>query len=166
MNSLQKIKHKIISIQDFISLKKDDDLKDKKIVFTNGCFDLLHRGHVEYLAKASDLGDILVIGLNTDASIRRIKGKNRPITDESSRSLLLAALSFVDFIILFDENTPYSLIQHIQPDILIKGSDYTENTIIGADIVKAKGGKIITIDLVPDYSTSAIEKKIRENVNN
>lgn len=159
MNSLQKIKHKIITVND---LKTQLD-KRKKITFTNGCFDLIHRGHIEYLAQASDYGDIFVIGLNTDASIHRLKGKSRPITDEKSRSMVLAALSFVDYVIFFDEDTPYSLIQQLQPDVLIKGSDYTIDTIVGADIVKAKGGQIITIDLVAGYSTSAIEKKIKEN---
>lgn len=165
MNSLQKIKHKIITKEDFITLSRQGFFQNKKIIFTNGCFDLLHRGHVEYLAQASDIGDLLVIGLNTDSSVRRIKGEHRPITDQNSRALILAALSFVDYVIFFDEDTPYSLIQEIQPDFLIKGSDYSEDRIIGADIVKAKGGKVITIDLVPDYSTSAIEKKIKENDN-
>ncbi|NLJ82084.1 MAG: D-glycero-beta-D-manno-heptose 1-phosphate adenylyltransferase [Bacteroidales bacterium] len=159
MNSLQRIKRKIVTVNEF-KIQLD---KRKKIAFTNGCFDLIHRGHIEYLAQASDYGDIFVIGLNTDASIHRLKGKSRPITDEKSRSMVLAALSFVDYVIFFDEDTPYSLIQQIQPDVLIKGSDYTIDTIVGADIVKAKGGQIITIDLIAGYSTSAIEKKIKES---
>ena len=159
MNSLQRIKRKIVTVNEF-KIQLD---KRKKIAFTNGCFDMIHRGHIEYLAQASDYGDIFVIGLNTDASIHRLKGKSRPITDEKSRSMVLAALSFVDYVIFFDEDTPYSLIQQIQPDVLIKGSDYTIDTIVGADIVKAKGGQIITIDLIAGYSTSAIEKKIKES---
>lgn len=162
MNHLQQIKHKIISKDAFSILQQKKQFATKKIVFTNGCFDILHRGHVEYLAQAAALGDMLIIGLNSDSSIKRIKGDNRPIMDETSRAILLASLSFVDYIILFEEDTPYSLIKLIQPDILIKGSDYTIDTIVGADIVKAKKGEIITIDLVPDISTSIIINKIKE----
>jgi D-glycero-beta-D-manno-heptose 1-phosphate adenylyltransferase len=132
----------------------------KQIVFTNGCFDLLHLGHIDYLSKAADCGDILVVGLNTDASVSRIKGKARPITDEYSRSAILAALSFVDAVILFEEDTPYELIRFIEPDILVKGNDYRTEDIVGYDIVKAKGGIIQTIELVEGYSTSLIEMKI------
>ncbi|HOF16923.1 MAG TPA: D-glycero-beta-D-manno-heptose 1-phosphate adenylyltransferase [Bacteroidales bacterium] len=164
MNSLLKIKNKIITVDDYLTISKEDDFKNKKIVFTNGCFDLLHRGHVEYLSQASDKGDILIVGLNTDASVQRLKGKHRPIVDEYARALVMASLLFVDFVIFFDEDTPYQLIKKIQPDILVKGSDYDENSIVGADIVKAKGGKVITIELTPNYSTSTIEKKIRDNV--
>jgi len=136
-------------------------LENKKVVFTNGCFDILHRGHVEYLAQAADLGDLLIIGLNSDTSIQRIKGKHRPIIDQNARAILLAALSFVDYVILFEQDTPYTLINSIQPDVLVKGDDYTENNIVGADVVKSKGGKVVTIPLVPGISTSLIEKKIK-----
>jgi len=118
---------------------------NKKIVFSNGCFDILHLGHIDYLSKASDFGDILIIGLNTDNSVRKLKGNNRPINDEKARAMILASLQFVSAVILFDEDTPYDLIKFVQPDVLVKGSDYLEEDIVGYDIVKAKGGEIKTI---------------------
>jgi len=132
----------------------------KKIVFTNGCFDILHLGHIDYLSKAKDLGGLLIIGLNTDESVRRIKGNNRPIQDETSRAMLLASLGFVDFVVFFGEDTPYNLIKTTQPDILVKGADYKPEDIVGYDIVKNKGGEIVTIEYLPGYSTTAIEAKI------
>jgi rfaE bifunctional protein nucleotidyltransferase chain/domain len=135
----------------------------EKIVFTNGVFDLLHRGHVDYLAKARDLGDRLIIGVNTDASVSKLKGPHRPIQDEYSRMLILASFEFVDAVILFGDQTPYELIKMMQPDILIKGSDYKAEDIVGYDIVMAKGGFVKTIDFIPGFSTSLIEKKIRLN---
>lgn len=131
------------------------------VVFTNGCFDLLHKGHVDYLAKAADLGAKLIIGVNTDASVSKLKGPNRPIQDEQSRLQILASLYSVDAVILFNEDTPYELIKAIQPDILVKGSDYKPESIVGFDIVTAKGGVVKTIDFLPGFSTSAIEKKIK-----
>lgn len=128
----------------------------KKIVFTNGCFDILHRGHIEYLSQARDLGDVLIIGLNTDSSVKRLKGESRPVQDETSRALTLASLRFVEAVILFDEDTPYELIDFIQPDVLVKGGDYTEDNIVGAGIVKANGGQVVTIPLVEGYATSKI----------
>jgi rfaE bifunctional protein nucleotidyltransferase chain/domain len=133
----------------------------KKIIFTNGCFDILHKGHVDYLAKAADLGDILVLGLNTDESVSRLKGPHRPIQDEQSRMLIMASLSFVDAVVLFNEPTPLKLIELVQPNVLVKGSDYNIEQIVGYDVVKAKGGEVKTIDFLPGYSTSAIEKKIK-----
>ena len=132
----------------------------KKIVFTNGCFDLLHPGHIDYLSKAADLGDLLVIGLNTDTSVQRLKGPHRPITDQYSRSVLMAALSFVDLVTLFDEDTPYELIQLISPDVLVKGGDYTPETIVGADWVTSRGGQVVVLPFLPGFSTTAIEEKI------
>ncbi|MCU0370465.1 MAG: D-glycero-beta-D-manno-heptose 1-phosphate adenylyltransferase [Bacteroidales bacterium] len=129
---------------------------NQKIVFTNGCFDILHRGHIEYLSQARDNGNVLVIGLNSDASVRRIKGKGRPVQDEMTRALVLASLRFVDAVVLFDEDTPYELIKSIQPDVLVKGGDYTEETIVGADLVRANGGEVVVIPLVEGYSTSRI----------
>ncbi|MBK6345285.1 MAG: D-glycero-beta-D-manno-heptose 1-phosphate adenylyltransferase [Bacteroidales bacterium] len=136
--------------------------RDLKIVFTNGCFDIIHRGHVDYLAKAADLGNVLIIGLNTDASTRRLKGPDRPINDEYARAMVLASMSFVTAIVLFDEDTPYELIRKIQPDILVKGADYRPEDIVGYDIVMGKGGKVETLEYLPGYSTSLIEKKIRK----
>ena len=129
---------------------------NNKIVFTNGCFDILHRGHIEYLSQARDKGAVLIIGLNSDASVKRIKGEGRPVQDEMTRALVLASLRIVDAVVLFDEDTPYELIKFVQPDVLVKGGDYTEETIVGADIVKANGGEVAIIPLVEGYSTSAI----------
>jgi len=134
---------------------------NKKIVFTNGCFDILHQGHVDYLCKARDLGDMLVVGLNTDASVKRQnKSPERPINTEQSRALILAALQVVDAIVLFDEDTPYELIKIVQPDVLVKGADYKPEEIVGADIVKAKGGEIVTVELTQGFSTTALINKI------
>jgi D-glycero-beta-D-manno-heptose 1-phosphate adenylyltransferase len=137
-------------------------LKDKKIVFTNGCFDLLHLGHIEYMAKAADLGGALIVGLNSDVSVKKIKGAHRPINDEHSRAMVLASLSFVDAVVLFDEETPYELIKVVHPDILVKGKDYKIEEIAGYDIVIANGGEIITIDLTEGYSTTKIEERIMQ----
>jgi len=136
--------------------------KDKKIVFTNGCFDILHRGHVTYLAQAAELGDFLVVGLNSDASVKKLnKGSNRPIQDQDSRALILASLEGVGAVIIFDEDTPAELIKFVQPDILVKGGDWKPEQIAGYDTVKARGGEIKIIDFVPGFSTTAIEKKIK-----
>lgn len=135
----------------------------QKVVFTNGCFDLLHRGHVDYLAKAADCGQKLVIGVNTDASVSKLKGPNRPIQDEQSRLQILASLQCVDAVILFDEQTPYDLIKTLQPDVLVKGSDYQPENIVGYDIVTAKGGEVKTIDFIPGFSTSAIERRVKNS---
>lgn len=163
MDYIAEIQEKIIPLGERLLVLPLWKEQEEKIVFTNGCFDIIHRGHVDYLARAASLGSKLTIGLNTDSSIRRIKGNSRPITDEYSRAFVLAAFAFVDAVILFDEDTPYNLIQYIQPDILVKGSDYKEEDIVGADIVKAKGGKIITMDFVPGFSTSAIIEKIKNS---
>ncbi len=161
MKALQKIQNKIIKDKTHLSeLLKT--FSTKKIVFTNGCFDLLHRGHIEYLSKAADFGDMLIIGLNTDASVSRLKGSHRPIQDESSRAHIMAALEFVDLVIYFDEDTPYDLIKIVQPDILVKGADYKAEDIVGYDIVTAKGGQVKTIEFLDGYSTSAIENKIKK----
>ena len=135
-------------------------LLNNRIVFTNGCFDILHRGHIEYLSQANDKGTVLIIGLNSDASVKRIKGEGRPVQDEMSRALVLASLRFVDAVVLFDEDTPLELIKFIKPDILLKGGDYSEETIVGADFVRAHGGEVVTIPLTEGYSTSSIFKKI------
>jgi rfaE bifunctional protein nucleotidyltransferase chain/domain len=134
----------------------------RKVVFTNGCFDILHRGHVEYLAQASTLGDVLVVGLNSDASVRRLKGSNRPLQDEQGRAIVLAALGCVSYVVVFDDDTPYELIKTIQPDVLVKGADYKEEQIVGYDVVKARGGEIVTVPLVQGYSTTRVIKKMGE----
>ena len=135
-------------------------LKEQKIIFTNGCFDILHLGHIEYLARASEPGSALIIGLNSDISVRKIKGEHRPINNEHARAMVLASLSFVTAIVLFDEETPYELIKVIQPDILVKRNDYSVEEIAGHDIILANGGKVITIELTEDYSTTRIEERI------
>jgi D-glycero-beta-D-manno-heptose 1-phosphate adenylyltransferase len=138
------------------------NFKDKKIVFTNGCFDFIHLGHIDYLAKAADAGDVLIIGLNSDESVRRLKGAGRPVNNNQARSLTLASFSFVDAVILFDEDTPYELICRIQPDVLVKGKDYKTEEIAGHDIVLAKGGQVITVDLLPGYSTTALIERLKQ----
>ncbi len=141
---------------------KLDEWKEQgqKIVFTNGCFDLLHLGHVDYLEKARQLGDKLVLGLNTDASISRIKGPSRPLQDEMSRARVMASLLFVDAVVFFDNDTPLDLIKTVQPDVLVKGDDYSVENIVGQDVVLAKGGAVKTVPLVKGYSTTNIVKKI------
>ena len=131
------------------------------IVFTNGCFDLLHAGHIEYLRKAKKLGDILWIGINSDKSVKRIKGDKRPILCQTDRVEILASLRFVDAITLFDEDTPLELIKMIKPDILVKGGDYKDKLIVGSDVLKNNGGTVKLIDFVDGKSTSAIIKKIK-----
>lgn len=130
------------------------------VVFTNGCFDILHAGHVTYLEQARSLGERLVIGLNTDASVRRLKGDRRPVVPQEARARLLAALQAVDMVVLFEEDTPLALIQTLCPDILVKGGDYTEATIVGADFVKSKGGRVEVIPFLDGFSTSGIIEKI------
>jgi D-glycero-beta-D-manno-heptose 1-phosphate adenylyltransferase len=134
----------------------------KKIVFTNGCFDLIHLGHIDYLARAANLGDVLVIGLNSDASVKRLKGQGRPINNEESRQLVLAGFRFVDAVSLFEEDTPAVLIEIVKPDFLVKGGDYREENVVGADIVKKRGGKVIILPYLEGYSTTRIEETIRK----
>lgn len=161
-NHTEFIQKKICTSAEML-LHKIDAWNDggEKIVFTNGVFDLVHRGHVDYLAKARDLGDRLIIGVNTDESVSQLKGPHRPIQDEYSRMLILASFEFVDAVILFGDQTPYELINIVKPDILVKGSDYQAENIVGYDIVMAKGGQVKTIDFIPGFSTSLIEQKIK-----
>lgn len=138
---------------------------DKRIVFTNGCFDILHVGHIRYLRQAAELGDVLVIGLNSDASVRRLKGEGRPVNPEADRAEILAALKFVDYIVAFEEDTPLELIRAIQPDVLVKGGDYTPEQVVGRDIVEERGGRLVLIDFVAGRSTTGIIQKIRKEDN-
>lgn len=133
----------------------------KKIVFTNGCFDIIHAGHVLYLEEAKALGDILIIGLNSDDSTKRLKGKTRPINSETDRAIVLGAFSVIDYVILFQKDTPYDLINLIKPNILVKGGDWPEDKIVGADIVKANNGMVKTLQFKAGNSTSDIIKKIK-----
>lgn len=152
---------KIISLKEFTDLQKSE-LATKKIVFTNGCFDILHPGHTDYLTKAKLLGDVLIVGLNSDPSIQRLKGPSRPIQNLKARALVLSALEAVDYIISFDDDTPLHLINTIRPAILVKGGDYSENQIVGAAEIKAAGGQVEILPFLSGYSTSDIVKKIKE----
>ncbi len=163
MNRYESVKSKIISGIELSRLLAIWRFQDKKIVFTNGCFDILHKGHIDYLSKAAGYGDIFIIGVNTDQSVRRIKGPSRPVQDEESRAMLLASLQFVTTVVLFDEETPYELIKQIQPDILVKGADYNSEDIVGYDIVKANNGKVVTIDYLEGYSTTDIIDKLKSS---
>jgi len=163
MNNLMNIKSKMYSLSD---LKRQSDKwkeSGEKIIFTNGCFDLVHRGHVEVLANTADLGDRLIIGINSDSSIKDLKGENRPIIDETSRAILLASFQFVDAVILFSEETPFNLISEIIPDILAKGGDYKINEIAGHEVVQKNGGEVIIIPLTEGFSSTGIIDKIKND---
>ena len=158
--NLKKIQNKILSLDELLVVLKKHRENNDKIVFTNGCFDILHRGHIEYLAQASDLADIMIIGLNTDNSVSRLKGADRPLQDEISRAISMAAIQYIDYVVLFDEETPLNLIKNIKPDVLVKGSDYKVEDIVGYDVLMEYGGEIKTIDFVEGYSTTKIVDKI------
>lgn len=160
MSHFEKIKNKIVTLP---QLQQELARRTgEKVVFTNGCFDIIHHGHVAYLAQARDLGDLLVLGLNSDASVKRLKGPSRPINDEQSRALVLAAFEFIDYVVFFEEDTPFNLISAVQPDVLVKGGDYKIEDIVGHDIVEKKGGRVVTIDFVPGFSTTKIVEKINQ----
>ena len=155
------LQSKIISGIELNRVLAREKLKGSKIVFTNGCFDILHRGHIEYLMAAANLGDILIVGLNSDNSVKRIKGPSRPVQDQESRSKVMASLYFVSYVAIFDEDTPFNLINQIKPIILVKGGDYKNlSEIVGYDIVTSNGGKVLTIPFVEGYSTTSILNKI------
>jgi rfaE bifunctional protein nucleotidyltransferase chain/domain len=160
MHKLEAIQEKILSGQRLDRWLAVSRFKKRKVVFANGCFDVLHRGHIQYLAQAAGLGDSLLIGLNTDESVKKLKGPLRPYLDENARALILASLSFVTAVVLFNEETPYDLIKKVQPDILVKGGDYKVEEIVGYDLVKARGGEVLTIELVEGYSSTGIIDKI------
>jgi len=153
----------VVSLQELLVARKRIKNEGKRVVFTNGCFDILHRGHVEYLRKAKALGDVLVVGVNTDSSVRRIKGPDRPVIDESDRVFVLAALASVDYVCLFNEDTPYELIRALVPDMLVKGADWAIEKVVGRDIVEAAGGSVQTIEFLPDRSTTGILERIRKH---
>lgn len=154
---------KILPLGEAIAQVSGWQRADQKVVFTNGCFDLVHLGHIDYLEKARALGDRLVLGLNTDASVGRLKGPSRPVVNEYARARLMAALTFVDTVILFDEPTPQRLIEALKPDILVKGDDYTVENIVGADFILKNGGTVETVALVKGYSTTALIEKIKSS---
>ena len=156
------MRSKILKLSDLIKVLKSLREAGKRIVFTNGCFDILHVGHVRYLAAARSKGDALVLGLNSDASVKSIKPENRPIMSQDQRAEVLAGLTCVDYITIFDEPDALALIKTIKPDVLIKGADWKEAEIIGSDVVKSYGGKVVRIEFVPSISTSRIIQKILE----
>ena len=151
---------KIVKVKELINRIEPFRRSGKQVVFTNGCFDIMHAGHVRYLSAARSEGGILIVGINSDKSVKSIKGKNRPIMPQDQRAEVLAGLGCVDYIVFFDEPDPLRLIQAIKPDVLVKGEDWAEDKIIGADFVKADGGKVVRIAVVPDISTSMIIEKI------
>lgn len=170
MTNLDKIVSKIVDLDSIKNLSKSIKSDGKKIVFTNGCFDILHKGHVEYLAQAADLGDVLIVGLNSDDSVRRQgKGDDRPINKINVRQTVLASLFFVDYIVEFDDNTPFDLINEIEPSVLVKGGDYNpcetdknqKKYIVGKDIVEQYGGKVEVINLVDGFSTTGLINKMK-----
>ena len=163
MLHLRKINSKIFSIENLKTQINTWRKSSQKITFTNGCFDVIHRGHIEVLARTADLGDKLIVGLNSDNSIQKSKGKGRPIIDENSRAILLAALNFVDAIVLFSEETPLNLISSLQPDILAKGGDYQISTIVGHDIVQKNGGEIVVVPFLDGFSSTNIITNIKNS---
>jgi rfaE bifunctional protein nucleotidyltransferase chain/domain len=157
MGTIIKNRNKLLEIrQSFRS-------QNKKVVFTNGCFDILHAGHVDYLQKAKEMGDILIVAINSDSSVSRIKGASRPITTEQERMLVVSSLSFVDYVTIFDENTPFEIINYLIPDILVKGADWSIENIVGREVVEKNGGQVKNIKFEIDQSTSNIINKILEN---
>ena len=163
MSHLNTLNNKVFS---FEALKTQVEIWKKsgdKVVFTNGCFDIVHRGHIEVLARTADLGNKFIIGLNSDSSIQKLKGEDRPIIDEQSRAVLLAALSFVDAVVLFSEDTPLNLISTLVPDVLAKGGDYEIETIVGHEIIQQNGGEVILVPFVDGFSSTTIIDKIKKS---
>lgn len=156
------LQDKLKSLPELLEIRQILRNQLKKVVFTNGVFDLLHRGHVEYLSRARELGDILFLGLNSDESVKKIKGPGKPLVSEEDRAMVLAGLTAVDYICLFDEDTPQEIIQALIPDVLVKGGDYQIDEIVGRDIVEKNGGKVITIPQIHGFSTTELIKKIAQ----
>lgn len=159
-NFPEHIARKIVNQSFFV--ENEDKLHQQKIVFTNGCFDLLHCGHITYLAKARELGDVLVLGLNSDASVKRLKGPTRPVNPQDARALVLAALEMIDYVVVFEEDTPYELIAKVKPDVLVKGGDYEIDNIVGGDIVRERGGVVTTIPFVDGFSTTSMINNLKK----
>ncbi|MDH4224015.1 MAG: D-glycero-beta-D-manno-heptose 1-phosphate adenylyltransferase [candidate division Zixibacteria bacterium] len=155
---------KIVSLERLIKIRDNARSEGLKVVFTNGCFDLLHLGHIDYLQKSKKSGDILIVGLNSDSSVRKIKGKGRPIQSQKDRASILAALQFVDYVCIFGDLTPIKLISRLLPDYLVKGSDWKIKDIVGKDIVESSGGKVLTIKMVKGKSTQKIIQTILKNL--
>lgn len=162
MHKLQWIQHKVFSRDALLRECNVWRATGKKIVFTNGCFDILHRGHLDLLAHAADFGNVLIVGVNTDASVQRLKGPGRPVNNEQDRAFQLASLLCVDAVCLFDEDTPKELIELVKPDVLVKGGDYKVDDIVGADFVKRCGGEVVVIPFVDGYSTTSLIERMRK----
>ncbi|NJM14070.1 MAG: D-glycero-beta-D-manno-heptose 1-phosphate adenylyltransferase [Bacteroidales bacterium] len=162
MTKTEIIQHKILDAVNLDRFVARCRLLSKKIVFTNGCFDIMHRGHLEYLSAAADMGDVFIVGLNTDSSTKLLKGSSRPIVDEQSRAIQLASLFFVDAVVLFHQETPQQLIDKILPDVLVKGGDYKPREIVGYNTVTKNGGSVETIDFVEGFSTTSLIEKIKK----
>ena len=163
MSHLNKLNNKISSLEELKNKVNAWKQAGEEVVFTNGCFDIIHRGHIEVLAQTADLGDRLIIGLNSDTSIQKLKGKNRPIIEEQSRAILLASLEFVDAVVIFSEDTPLKLISALLPDVLAKGGDYEIETIVGHEIVQQNGGKVKLVPFVDGFSSTTIIEKIKKS---
>tara|TARA_B100000902_G_scaffold192740_1_gene184170 strand:- start:1595 stop:2086 length:492 start_codon:yes stop_codon:yes gene_type:complete len=163
MSNLSKINSKILSLENLNNQVNSWKIDGLKVVFTNGCFDLLHRGHIEVLSKAADLGDRLIVGMNSDTSIVKLKGKKRPILDESSRSIILASLSFVDAVVVFTEETPLNLIINLKPDIVAKGGDYDIISIVGHNFIQKYGGEVVLIPFINGFSSTQIINTIKKS---
>jgi D-beta-D-heptose 7-phosphate kinase/D-beta-D-heptose 1-phosphate adenosyltransferase len=151
---------KIKGLKELVRIRRRLKSQAKKVVFTNGCFDVLHRGHIECLKKAKSCGDVLVAGLNSDSSVRKIKGEKRPILSQGDRAEILASLEMVDYVLIFNEETPQKLIAHLVPDVLVKGGDYRKDEIVGRDVVESAGGQVIRVKQIPGRSTRNIIRKI------
>jgi rfaE bifunctional protein nucleotidyltransferase chain/domain len=160
MTNLKLLNNKIISSELILNKVKAWKKNNQKIVFTNGCFDIIHLGHIELLAKAGDLGDKLIIGINSDLSIKSLKGEERPVLDVKSRSMIIAALNFVDAVVVFEELTPLEIIKKIQPEIIVKGGDYNEDDVVGKNFISKYDGSVIILPLTKGFSTTSILNKI------
>lgn len=156
-----RYRHRVVTRGELAALAKTLHNADQRVVFTNGCFDLLHVGHVRYLAAARAAGDALIVGVNGDASVRRLKGAGRPLVPESARAEVLAALAAVDYVTIFDEDTPEAVIRLLQPDVLVKGSDWAADRVVGRDIVEARGGRVLLVPVVAGFSTTALADRIK-----
>ena len=151
----------ILTSAEFKNIRSDLKKENKALVFTNGCFDILHKGHAVYLNQARSLGDVLIVGVNSDRSVKVLKGDSRPVNNENDRAFLLDNLKSVDYVIIFDEDTPYNLIKDIVPDYLVKGGDWKEEDIVGWDVVKQNGGKVMSLKFIDNYSTTNIINKMK-----
>jgi rfaE bifunctional protein nucleotidyltransferase chain/domain len=163
-NKIQLIQNKILTLNQAVKLCAEWK-KEGSIVFTNGCFDIIHSGHIHYLSSAAELGEKLIVGLNSDTSVKKLKGIDRPYNKESDRLLILASLQFVDAVILFEQDTPIKLIESLTPNILVKGGDYSEEQIVGNEHVKMNGGKVISLEFIQGYSTTNFIKKVKNGKN-